>query len=324
MTLFLSILALGVCLAFSALFSGSETAFYTLSRVQLELDAKRGSRVARLASWLLRDDAALLITILIGNNLALELSTHLAEHLLADGGMSLAQVALLVTAVLTPLVFLFGEVLPKEIFRRRPHGLIGIAAPVVATTRVLAWPLERLLRALSWLIERALGVNARPEQLRPGRGEVLRFLEEGRRVGALSPKAETLARNALALRSLPVSRVMIPWDQVVTLPADGEQVDLFRRTSEARFTRLPVVEASGAVSGYVHQIDVLAEGPEVPVLEARLDVTCLPAGTSVARALLLLRGSGRRAAVVGSEEAPEGLVTLKDLVEEISGELTGL
>ncbi|MEZ6005726.1 MAG: DUF21 domain-containing protein [Planctomycetota bacterium] len=101
----LSILLLLICLLASALYSGAETAFYSLSKLQLEVEAERGSRAARWARWLSRDDAGLLIVVLIGNNLAIQLATWLGEKLGADVGLSHESAALAVGFWLTPVAF---------------------------------------------------------------------------------------------------------------------------------------------------------------------------------------------------------------------------
>ena len=89
----------------SAAYSGSETGFYSLSSVQVDIDARSGKWRAVLMRWLLRNESALLITILIGNNLALELATHVAESMAVEllGSDDPATMALVVTAALTPL-----------------------------------------------------------------------------------------------------------------------------------------------------------------------------------------------------------------------------
>jgi len=89
------------------------------------------------------------------------------------------------------------------------------------------------------------------------------------------------------------------------------------------YTRIPVVDENGAVRGYVHQLDVLGEGEGADVLEHLRPLTVLPSGTSVDRALAKLRLGGQRLAVVGDLDHPSGLLTLKDLLEEISGDLAG-
>ena len=125
-----------VLLFFSALFSGAETGVYSVSRVRLEAEAGQGRRAARILSGLLRDDAGLLITLLVGANLVQDLAA-LAFQAEIESWVSLPAYSreLVVTAILTPFLFFFGEVLPKDVFRRRP------------VLKAFDWPLL-LLRAL--------------------------------------------------------------------------------------------------------------------------------------------------------------------------------
>lgn len=285
MEVFLEILALAVLIGFSALYSGSEIGFYTVSAVQVDLDAQGGSRRARLMQWLLANESALLVTILVGNNLALELATHVGESLAAAwlgvrGAGPAAAIA--VTLVLTPLVFLFGEALPKDIFRQRPYALTALAAPVIGLSRVLFWPLERLLRLATLALERALGLEASPVSPRVGRDAVMGFLEEGRRHGALSEGAQALAANALRLRSIPVCEAMVPWGDVVVLRRS--QVDpvpsdaLFAQLLGSKYSRLPVLDDASPDEG------VESEGAEAASgspgrLDGDNDVAPAPTGS---------------------------------------------
>jgi CBS domain containing-hemolysin-like protein len=221
----------------------------------------------------------------------------------------------------TPVVFLFAEVLPKDLFRRRPHGLVSRTALFVVASRVLLWPLVLALRLLSAVLAALFGLEARAVTGYHGRELVLSFLEEGRRAGILPAHAEALAHNALKLRSIPISRVMLAWENVVYLREGASEEELVRTVRESTWTRLPVVDAAGKVLGYVHQIEVLTAESGKQVLAHLRPLLALPPELSVARALLRLRASAARLALVGTPEAPLGMVALKDLVEEISGEL---
>lgn len=318
--LFLLVIALALFL--SGVFSGSESGLYSVSKPRVQLEADEGLRGGRVLRRCLEARSALLVTILIGNNVALEVMTLAAEGWLDLAEASSLQRDLTLSLVLTPGVFLFGELLPKDLFRRRPHVLMRSAAPLLAAARWVFWPLGVLLLALSRSLERLAGLE--PERLsqRPRRAEVLSVLAEGRAVGALEPHAEELARNALGLRALSVTRAMLPWETVATLDADEDDEALRRAVAASCFTRLPVTRG-GRVEGYVHQLEVLAAGAERPVLEAQEEILFVDPESSVDRALSRLRHRGRRMAVVGSPEAPLGLVTLKDLLEEISGDLGG-
>lgn len=324
MDLLILVLALTLCVVASFLYSGAEIGFYSLSRVQVDLEAEHGHRSARRVRGLLGDEPALLITLLIGNNIALQLATFVGEEIARGRELNEAEQVLAVSVLLTPLVFLFGEALPKETFRRRPHHMTYLAAGFIQASRWVYWPLERLLRGLSALLERGFGLGTGRVSYARGRDRLAGYLEEGLKQGALSARAEVLARNALHLRAIPISRVMVPWSEVLSLRSDLSDGELFEKVRDSRWTRLPVEDPDGSFRGYVHQIDVLAGGPGGSVLGQLRPMPALELSTPVDRAILILRGGGHRAAVVGSMDGPEGLVTLKDLVEEISGDLVGL
>ena len=316
------LLLMGFFLFLSAVFSGSETGLYSLSRSRLDVEVRRGARGAGLVRGLTERRATVLITLLIGNNVALEFMTLTAEHLFEQAELAAWKRDALLALVLTPIVFLFGELLPKDLYRRRPHALMRVSAPILVLFRYAFWPLERVLKGLTWALERLLGFGSEEIVRRSGRIELLGALAEGRAAGALEPHAEELARNALKLRTMPVGSAMIPWGRVNTVDAgatDREQRDVVEAT---KHTRLPVVGSDG-VEGYVHQLGVLQAGEAVPVLDHLRPLSFLAPELPVDRALAHLRTGGRRQAVVGTPEAPQGLVTLKDLVEKISGDLGG-
>lgn len=326
----LELLGLLGCLVASAIYSGSEIGFYSLSRVQMDLEAESGGLRARIVQWLAANDSALLVTILIGNNLVLELSTKLGSSLLGrvfDFGDLHMQV-LAVAIVLTPLVFLFGEALPKDLYRRRPGTLTRKTAPLIALSRVVFWPLERVLRSITYTLEHLFGVKAERTGRLDAREALTIFLAEGRRHGALPERAEDLARNALRLRSIPVSRAMIPWERTVKLVRGMGREEAFELVRTARASRLPVVGEAGAILGYVHQLEVLQKwDPDGPIPDVFVEIRPLErldAATPVDRALLRLQGLGRRIALVEDEGRPVGIVSLTDLLEEISGDLAGI
>jgi len=325
-------LLLALLLALSASYSGSETGVYSLSRLRLDAEARAGRRSARLLRALLRRDTALLVTLLVGNNLMLELATNLVHgRLEASPWMPPGARELVITATLTPLVLVFGELFPKDLFRRRPHQLLGGIVPVLVVSRVLLFPLAWPLVQLATLLERLLGIRETELVRALRREEVLDVLTAGTREGALPEHAAELARNVLVLRGTPVGRVAVPWNRVESLAAEASAAELYERVRRARFTRLPVVgggeDGSPRVTGYLHQLDVLVAGPpeegregEVGPLAALRPLPVLPADLPVERALKRMRTSGQRVALVGSEAAPEGLVSLMDLLATISGD----
>jgi CBS domain containing-hemolysin-like protein len=318
--LILSAIAL---LGLSAIFSGAETGLYSISRVRLEAEAHAGRGAARMLARLLRNDAGLLIALLIGNNLVLELLTHLAE-----GGVERLSLPhylreLAAAAILTPIVFLFGELVPKDLFRRRPHLLLPLVAPLVATFRWLVSPLAWPITLISSGLERLLGLRREDYRRILRREEMVELLDESRRSGELAPHAAELAHNVLVLRHTPLSRIAIPWGRV-------ECVDLEKGPAAARaaversgFTRLPILglkEKRRQVLGYVHQLDVLGLASEQPLESCLRPLLELPPEMPLDRAVARLQSAAQRMAVVGTLRHPKGLVSIMDLLAALANQ----
>ena len=324
MSLTATLFALALCLFLSAVFSGSETGFYGLSGVRLDADASAGRRSARLVQRLISDDRGLLITILIGNNLMLELVTTLGDDSLQlAGGVPPNLRELVLTAILTPVIFVAGELLPKDLFRHRPHTLLGFAAPIVGAARLLFLPLALPLRGLAVLLERALGLGGEEVSRALSREAVLDIIDEGARTGALATHVQTLARNVLQLRSIPVREIMVQWDKVQALGADWSGERQWESLLTSPFTRLPVVAGDGTVTGYVHELDLLGDGYAAEPVNRMRPIVALDPELPVDAAISRMRTGGLRMALVGTPDAPQGVVTLKDLVETIAGDLAG-
>ena len=311
-------LAAAGLLLFSAIFSGAETGVYSISRVRLEAEAQEGRRSARLLARLLRDDAALLITLLIGQNLVLELLTLLFESSVERSGLPDYAHELAAAVLLTPLVFLFGELIPKDLFRRRPHSLLALVAPVISVFRWLASPLAWPLALIALGLERLLGLRKEDFARILRREEMVELLAESRRAGSLAPQAEELANNVLVLRHTPLARVAIPWERVEWVDLDRGEAEARAAVASSNFTRLPVSgtgpDKKRAVVGYLHQLDVLGSPPGAPLQASIRPLLELPPDLPLDRAVARLQAAAQRLAVVGNLRSPKGLVSLMDLL----------
>ena len=149
------VLLLILAVAASAMFAGSETGFYGINRLRLRHEARR-SRVAALLESVVRSPSAFLATLLIGNNLANDAAVKAAGNLCAHFGLEGAE--FWGALFLTPLIFLFGEVLPKQLLLANPRRLLSLAAPL-ALARVVFWPLTA---PLAWLASALEGGEGAP------------------------------------------------------------------------------------------------------------------------------------------------------------------
>ncbi|MEM7681121.1 MAG: CNNM domain-containing protein [Planctomycetota bacterium] len=309
----------------SALYSGMETGCYQLNRIRLHVRAQRDERAAKSLSRLLNRPAVLLTTLLLGNNIANYLGTFSLSLLLEGSGLSPLQTIVLNTIIVTPLLFVFGEVLPKDLFGAAADRIMYPMAKVLTTSRILAYTtgLGFVVQAFSALCLRMVGQSSGMTVLHPRRrfGQLVR---EGVGYGLLSDEQSGLAERVLASAGRKIGDEMIPWKRVLTLqhndPVDRVR-ELADRTGRSRF---PLVQGKKVV-GVVNAVAYLARTGPPP---ASLQELAEPAVHLRAQAPLrsgLARMQQQHvglAIVVDPQGQPVGIATVKDLIEPITGELT--
>jgi CBS domain containing-hemolysin-like protein len=309
---------LGVLL--SASFSGLETGLYTINRVRLTVRAGHGLRSAVRLRAILANPGRMLATILVGNNIANYMSSYGIAAVLDRLGYGPAEAVAINAAVLIPLLFVFGEILPKDLFRthtdRWSYACSGF---LVLVQRLLTWTgLVPLVQWFGSTVSRLLGGPSGAEVTARQRMSLL--VKEGMGAGVLTEMQTTLVDRALALRDRTVISEMIPFRQVATVPVNAGGRQLEQRLRAVSYTRLPVVDGQQRVVGILSVIDALLE-PQRSVAELMGPPVTVPASMPVREALHRLRQEGTPMALVTDRDRPLGVVTIKDLVEPLTGEL---
>jgi CBS domain containing-hemolysin-like protein len=314
--LVLIVLAL-VGIVLSALYSGLETGVYTINRIRLTLRVARGERHALLLRREMRRPARLLSVLLIGTNAANYLGSFALAELLDEAGLTGWTLIVFSALIVTPILFVFAETLPKELFRTHSDLWTYAFAPAFLVTR---WLLTvTLLLPIVQLITRPL---RRAREDLTARERIGRLIKEGVGAGVISVAQTTLADRALAMRERRIGPLLIPWATVVTLDVDADRDAREAILGDRNFSRVPIVDASDRVVGIVSWIDVILD-PQKPTSELMHDPLVLPPDTGALEALSKMRDENRRIAVIAASEdaKPIGIVTLKDLVEPLTGEL---
>ena len=255
------ILLLGfVGLALSAFFSGTEIGFYRTSRIRLVLDAKGGDQIARFLVALGNRPVFFVATILVGNNIAnyfVSLSLVLGTE--AFLGAVHPWIELMVPLAFAPLLFIYGELIPKQIFLQAPRRLLRRAGPMMLVFVVLFLPVSLFLWGLNWILSRLLGESPQRVQLRLARRELHGVLEEGREMGIVHPSQQKLARGILALTNRRATEAAVSIDQIPRARADMTISAVLRLARRYRMSYV-VVEAakdSKELVGYVRVIDLM-------------------------------------------------------------------
>ncbi len=308
--------------AATGLFAGLETGIYTLNRVRLAVRAARGEPAAVRLRREVEHPNRTLSVLLIAENAASYVASFCLAQILHTLGLSDWTLIVVEALLLAPLFFVFAETLPKDLFRTHTdHWTYGLSAVLVAARWLLtACGLLPVVQASGVLVSRLLG--AEPEGAIPARQAISRLIKEGVDLGVLSESQTTLADRALALRERTVATEMVPWHRVATVPDGAERMQREEIIVRQKFSRLPVVDASGRVVGIVSALDAMLQ-PGRSTQELASPALFFTAGTPLREAIAMMRRRRQQMSIVVDHSGgpPRGLVTFKDLVEPITGEL---
>ncbi|MCC6492880.1 MAG: DUF21 domain-containing protein [Pirellulales bacterium] len=249
-------------LLMNSFFSGTETGFFRMTRLRLVMEAKGGDRMARILLWFANQPSVFVATALVGNNVANDLTSYsvvLATEALYPGGGTLASIV--PPLLVTPLMFICGDLLPKNVFYNAPNRLMRRSTPAIVAAAVLFAPVTILLWLLSLVL--ALFTREKPQELRMSlaRRELSSILVEGHEAGILRPMQRTLAQAMLAAAGQPVRTVASPAGRIVRVTTAMSRSEILRIAQRHRRTLLPVedVQNKRRLAGFVRTVDLLLE-----------------------------------------------------------------
>ncbi|MEE9389404.1 MAG: HlyC/CorC family transporter [Paracoccaceae bacterium] len=329
--------AIAFLLFLSGIFSGSETALTAASRGKLRAKADKGSIGAKRALAITNDTERLIGSILLGNNLvnilAASLATALFTRELGDNAVALA------TLVMTLLILIFAEVLPKTYAITNPEKaaigaavimrpLITVFAPIVAAVR---W----LVRAILWVFR----VQTDPDgRLLAVREEIAGAISLGHDAGSVEKDDRDRILGALDLSERTIDEVMLHRSEIEMIDASLPPQEILEIVLGSAHTRLPMYKNNPEnIVGILHAKDLLramyshttsvstdgAELSDFDVLEVARKPYFAPETTPLDDQMRqFLRQHTHFALVVDEYGVLQGLVTLEDILEEIVGEIT--
>ncbi len=323
-TILLAVFAL--CILSSGFLSGSETALVAVPRERAHQLAQRGKRGQRL-EMLLADLEGTIGTLLLANNfvniLGASVATTLAIDLVGDSwGPWLA------TITVTAIILVVGEITPKTLAARRPDQYALTVAGALWTMSTVLRPLSRLFVALSRAILRALGVHAGHDANLVTEEDIRSMAVLGEEAGEIEEAEREIIHSLFSLADRPVRDVMTPRVDVVALehPVTPEQVR--QAVAETGHSRYPVIAPAADLDqmlGVLYFKDlfrVQETGGAEQIRRLLREPLYVPESTPVLTALHQMRQ--RRAgfaAILDEHGGVEGILTIKDLVSELVGEI---
>jgi Mg2+/Co2+ transporter CorB len=317
-------------LCMSGLFSGSETALTAASRARIHHLAQGGDKRAKRVSRLIDDQERLIGAILLGNNLvnilASAIATSLFMSMVGEEGVVYA------TLVMTALVLIFAEVLPKSYAIADPDGMALKVGWLINLVVTLFAPVVALVQRIVRLTLRLFGVDISAMQsILSAHDEIRGTIDLHRKEGGLVKEDTHMLGSILDLSDVTVEDVMIHRSSMEALDISMGTDAIISAVVSSAYTRLPVYDQDPEnIVGVLHAKDLLrairrAEGQSsrrVNIKRIMVKPWFVPETTSLKEQLnAFLERKAHFALVVDEYGAIQGLVTLEDILEEIVGDI---
>ena len=324
-------------LLLSAFFSGSETALTAASRGKLRAQADRGQVGAARALKLTEDSERLIGSVLLGNNLvnilAASLATSLFTQAFGESGVALA------TLVMTVLVLVFAEVLPKTYAITNAEKAASIVSPLIRVVIMVFSPIVSMVQVLVRGMLRLFGVQTDPDsKVLSAHEEIAGAITLGHSEGVVEKEHRDRLLGALDLGERTVEEIMLHRSNIEMIDAQADGEAILSQLLQSPYTRLPVYRGDPEnIIGLVHAKDVLramdrlVRGPDASeaglaafsVTDVAMKPYFIPETTTLDDQMRqFLRRHTHFALVVDEYGALQGLITLEDILEEIVGEIT--
>ncbi len=311
----------------SAYFSGSETGMMTLNRYRLRHLAKQGNRAARRVEKLLRKPDRLISLVLIGNNLvnilASAIATIVGMRLYGNAGVAIA------TGVLTFVVLVFAEVLPKTIAALYPEKVAFPSSVLLGPLQIVMLPLVWLLNSVTRILMRMVGIKVdNVVSAALSKDELRTIVNESR--SQISRRHQDMLLSVLDLEKVSVNDIMVPRNEIVGIDINDDWKAIVRQLTHSPHGRIVLYRDSldDAISmlRVREAYRLMTEKQEFTkemLLRASDEIYYVPEGTPLSTQLVKFQRNKKKVGLVVDEYGDiQGLVTVEDILEEIVGDFT--
>ncbi len=309
-------IAIVICIAFSALFSGSEIAYASASEIKLrKTNAKRAHKI------FVNYETAL-ISILIGNNLvnigSSSLATVIAINLIGDNGAWLA------TLIMTILIITFGEISPKVVASKNPEGFARFSALPIRIWMIITKPLVIVASAFVSIVANLWKKSVVDEAVTEDDLETM--FDTAEEEGVVDENTADLLQHTLDFDDTPVYEIITPRVDMEALDIEDDKEKLLKKILKSKFTRLPVYrETPDHIIGIIHTTQTLrdlTQGIELNIQEMMMDAQFVYKTTPLADVFEMMQGKSSHMVIVTDEYGGTmGLVTMEDVLEQLVGEI---
>jgi CBS domain containing-hemolysin-like protein len=305
-----------------AFFSGSEMAVISVNRLKMERLAQERSSQAVLLKKMLASPDILLSTTLVGTNLSVVISSAIFTVLVVTNlGPGYAW---LTSVVITPIVLIFGEAVPKAIFRYYADTITFRIVRILQFFSFLFWPVVKVISFISWIILLPLKTTERiKKSLFVSREELKLLIKEDKKGTEIKPHERATIYRIFEFGSKKVKEIMVPIKNVVSIDAEEGPARLKELARQSGFSRILIYQGQREnIIGFANVFDALyEEGKFKKILDCLRPVFYISQESPIDRVFYSLQLKRMQVAVLLDEHNRHvGMVTLKDLLDEIAGE----
>ena len=302
-------------------FSASETAFTSLNKIKLKALANTGNKKAEKTLTLCENFSKLLTTILVGNTIvnvvAASLATVLFTNVLGGNGVAVSSI------VMTLVIMIFGEIIPKNIAKFVPEKFAMSSAPIL---RFLCWIFTPLTFVFGY-IEKLISNMYENDSETYSTDEFITMVEEANEDGDIEDHEADLITNALEFNDLNVGDILTPRTDVIAIDINEDSIEEIElKYRDSGFSRLPVYDDNlDNIVGVLIEKDFyyhLLYEKSTNIKEILKEAIYTSPQVKVSSLLKQLQNSKSHMAIVVDEYGGmEGIITMEDILEELVGEI---
>ena len=314
--------SLFILLLFSAFFSSAETALSLVTKVKLHAMEEEGKKHVKLLNKIMDNYERVITTILIGNNIvnlsASALTTIITLKIWGNPYVSLA------TGVLTFIVLIFGEIVPKTIARRKCDKMALSFAPIINIIIIVLFPIVFIIEKFSKFILFILG-QSKDDSSQITESELRSYVDVSKEDGVIESDEHQIISNVFDFSDSIAKDIMIPRIDMTTIPDDASYKEVMKVFRESMYTRLPVYKGEiENIIGFINVKDLLRlKAPDTfDVSKFLREAYYTYEYKKTSDLLIEMRSSSKNLSFVNNEYGETvGMITLEDLLEEIVGQI---
>ena len=322
-----NIIILSVLLIFSALFSGSETAFFSLTKIHIKKLEKENSSVTKRINKLLKKTKQLLITILLGNTLVNIAATSIATlyFLRISAGFSPTAKSLIMTLlviIMTVLLLFFGEIIPKLYALSSPIKFAGFTSYLLIVVRFIFYP---VIVTLEWFISKISKIKETQNAnvLGLSHEDIRNMVQSESNKHPFEENEKRIIDSIFRFPSTEVKEIMIPRVDIKGIEISATILEAKKTIVNSGHSRIPVYKKTiDDILGVIHAKDFILYPEKSSLHNLQRQVMFIPENMKIQNLLTQFQNKKKQIAIVVDEYGgTSGLVTLEDILEELVGEI---